>query len=287
MTVTCSNQNCKKDTVLAGILRLMEHLHLAAKQVKRFNQKCKMDVPEEQVVDAADDVADDDGSDANDSSGEGGSRKDELEISDLTEGERFITFSDAVIAIAITLLILPLMEATSEIGAEDEEQIITVQQFFAENADKVGAFFISFWVAAQFWIAHDKSFRYVGRFSRRLVLLNFLWMLGIVFLPVATGLLTSVPDRLAVVVYILTMLITNMVGGLMIYVIRSDRRVWKGHRGPGMISVVKNAIFSVFLLAALLLSLFVPAVGAYSLVLLSLAQASVRFVEWKRPDLSY
>ena len=251
-----------------------------------------MHVPDEQVVEelsstAADDVADDDGSDANDSSGEGGSRKDELEISDLTEGERFITFSDAVIAIAMTLLILPLMEATSEIGAEDEEQIITVQQFFAENAEKVGAFFISFWVAAQFWIAHDKSFRYVGRFSRRLVLLNFLWMLGIVFLPVATSLLTSVPDKLGVVVYILTMLITNMVGGLMIYVIRSDRRVWKGHRGPGMLSVVKNAIFSVFLLAALLLSLFVPAVGAYSLVLLSLAQVSVRFVEWKRPDLSY
>lgn len=251
-----------------------------------------MDVPDEQVVEelsspAADDVAHDDGSDANDSTSRGGSRKDELELSDLTEAERFITFSDAVIAIAMTLLILPLMEATSEIAAEDEEQIITVQQFFAENADKVSAFFISFGVVAQFWIAHDKSFRYVGRFSRRLVLLNFLWMLGIVFLPVATGLLTSAPDRFGVVVYILTMLITNMVGGLMVYVIRSDRRVWKGHRGPGLISVVKNAIFSVFLLAALLLSLFVPAVGAYSLFLLLLAEVTMRFVERKRPDLSY
>ena len=88
-----------------------------------------------------------------------------------------------------------------------------------------------------------------------------------------------------IVVYILTMLITNIVGGLMVYVIRSDRRVWKGHRGPGMLSVVKNATFSVFLLAALLLSVFVPAVGAYSLFFLLPAQVIMRFVERKRPDL--
>ena len=234
------------------------------------------------------DVADDDGSGAHDISGGDSNRKDELYISDLTEAERFITFSDAVIAIAMTLLILPLMEATSDIVVEDGEQIITVQQFFSENADKVGAFFISFWVVSQFWIAHDKIFRYVGRFSRVLVLLNFVWMLGIVFLPVATSLLTSVPadkDSMGVVVYILTMLITNVVGGLMVYVIRSDKRVWKGDRGPGMISVVKNATFSVFLLAALLLSVFVPAVGAYSLFFLLPAQVIMRFVERKRPDL--
>ena len=92
------------------------------------------------------DVADDDGSGAHDISGGDSNRKDELYISDLTEAERFITFSDAVIAIAMTLLILPLMEATSDIVVEDGEQIITVQQFFSENADKVGAFFISFWL---------------------------------------------------------------------------------------------------------------------------------------------
>ena len=219
---------------------------------------------------------------------------DEEMVLTYSEAERFITFTDAVVAIAMTLLILPLMEAAADIieeeggeGEGEEGDKMTVEDYFSQNKHKVGSFFLSFWVVSIFWVWHDKLFRYVGRFSRFLLTLNFLWMLGLVFLPVATSLLTATPDtdKLALIVYIGTMLWTSFCGGLMVQVIRRDSRIWKGDRGPGKLAVISNLIHDVLLLIALLISIFSKVAGAYSLIVLVTQPIIMKLVRRRWPEL--
>jgi hypothetical protein len=75
----------------------------------------------------------------------------------LHEAERFITFTDAVVAIAMTLLILPLQEAASSWGEGETEW--TASDFFSENRHKVGALALSFCVIAMYWNGHDSMFQ--------------------------------------------------------------------------------------------------------------------------------
>lgn len=102
--------------------------------------------------------------------------------------ERLTLFSDAVVAIAITLLAidLPVPEGT------------TVSAFWASvqrNDGHYAAFLISFYVIAGAWSAHHDVFRYVRRTDARLRALNMTWLLTIVLNPFATRLLiTSGPN---------------------------------------------------------------------------------------------
>jgi uncharacterized membrane protein len=97
--------------------------------------------------------------------------------------DRLIFFSDAVVAIAITLLALdlPVPEGT------------TLHDFWASVRHNDGsylAFLISFAVIAIAWGHHHHVFRYAARSDSRLRSLNLLWLLMIVLNPFATRVLT-------------------------------------------------------------------------------------------------
>jgi len=105
--------------------------------------------------------------------------KDDLE-SDARAAERLTFFSDAVIAIAITLLAieLPLPEGHS------------VHAFWHSVQDDAGhyaAFLIGFVAIAAAWNSHHDIFRYVRRVDTRVRTLNTTWLR-----PVHPGLLRHV-----------------------------------------------------------------------------------------------
>ena len=98
--------------------------------------------------------------------------------------DRLIFFSDAVVAIAITLLALELPVPT---GA-------TTSALWSSVGDHSGeylAFLISFIVISVLWGRHHHVMRYVERSDARLRTLNMLWLLTIVLNPFATKLLTT------------------------------------------------------------------------------------------------
>jgi TMEM175 potassium channel family protein len=109
--------------------------------------------------------------------------KDELE-SDARAAERLTFFSDAVIAIAITLLAieLPLPQ-----GATVSEFLHSVKL----DAGHYAAFLISFVAIAAAWDSHHDIFRYVRRVDTRARTLNTAWLLTIILTPFGTRLLTD------------------------------------------------------------------------------------------------
>jgi uncharacterized membrane protein len=96
--------------------------------------------------------------------------------------ERLTFFSDAVVAIAITLLAIDL--PVPEGG--------TLHEFWASVRHDDGhylAFLISFLVIAVAWFDHHDLFRYAHGTDARLKVLNMWWLFCIVVTPFATKLL--------------------------------------------------------------------------------------------------
>jgi uncharacterized membrane protein len=98
--------------------------------------------------------------------------------------DRLIFFSDAVTAIAITLLALDL----------PVPQGATADAFWASASHNGGqylAFLVSFVSIAAAWSDHHDAFRHIRRCDPRLRNLNMFWLLMIVLIPSATKLLSE------------------------------------------------------------------------------------------------
>jgi uncharacterized membrane protein len=114
-----------------------------------------------------------------------GHRLDER-ATEIAEGaaERMTFFSDAVVAIAMTLLAieLPVPE-----GADVEELLHSL----GANSYEYLTFLISFLVIANHWTIHHRLFGWVRRVNGPLIRLNLFWLLLVVINPFLTKVLTE------------------------------------------------------------------------------------------------
>jgi uncharacterized membrane protein len=98
--------------------------------------------------------------------------------------DRLTLFSDAVVAIAITLLAIDL-------PVPDGGNVSELWSQVRDNDGHYAAFLISFTAIAAAWSSHHDLFRYVNRTDARLRSLNMVWLFTIVVTPFATRLLTA------------------------------------------------------------------------------------------------
>lgn len=105
----------------------------------------------------------------------------------LPPSDRMIAFTDAAVAIALTLLVLPLVDIVPEAARSGEHAVEVV----TKNVAPIGSFLLSFAVIARFWAAHHRLFGYEHRLTRSLVQLNLLWVLTIAVLPFPTEMIAS------------------------------------------------------------------------------------------------
>ena len=189
--------------------------------------------------------------------------------------DRFITFLDAVVAIAITLLVLPLAEV---IGGEHVPA--HVADVFTENVGPFGAFLLSFAVIARLWTGHHRMVERVGAYDNAFVLVNLGWVLTIVFLPFATQLAAAYPvrDRLAVAVYVGTITLSSffLAGAAILVWRRPDLRrtgISEGDAFPRAAFLTTGLLVVAFVLATA-----IPAVNYYALLLLLLTGPADRLL---------
>jgi len=112
-----------------------------------------------------------------------------LAIAGNLEYDRVMFFSDAVMAIAITLLVVDLRVP---------DVVLYPRRVLAADGPKILSFGISFVVIGLFWLGHHHLFRYITALDRRLILLNLLFLGTIAFLPYPTALLSATQGEHAV-----------------------------------------------------------------------------------------
>lgn len=100
--------------------------------------------------------------------------------------ERLIFFSDAVAAIAMTLLAFTL-----KVPGGTSNRAILQNLWQDQNRLSYLEFLISFMVIGRHWRLHHRLFRYVNRLDSRIITLNMVWLLMIVIIPFATKLLSG------------------------------------------------------------------------------------------------
>lgn len=106
-----------------------------------------------------------------------------LEV-EFVAAERLVFFSDAVVAIAITLLALALPVPHGDSNSQ------VLRSLWDHHAEYL-AFMISFVVIGGHWAAHHRLFPYVMGLGGHVEVLNMLWLLMMVITPFATRMLAG------------------------------------------------------------------------------------------------
>jgi uncharacterized membrane protein len=94
-----------------------------------------------------------------------------------TAVERLLFFSDAVVAVAITVLALPLFSIP---GPKDGESVLDV---ISASSGQIITFVVTFVVMATMWNIHNRVMNTLQAYDTAIFWLNMAWLIGFVFLP--------------------------------------------------------------------------------------------------------
>ncbi len=109
--------------------------------------------------------------------------------------DRVLFFSDAVFAIAITLLVVDI-----RVPSPADRTIDSATELHAALPE-IRSFAISFAVIGLFWLAHHGMFGHITVLNRTLMLLNLLFLATIAFLPYPTALFSAASDQVTATVF--------------------------------------------------------------------------------------
>jgi len=116
--------------------------------------------------------------------------------------DRVVQFSDGVFTVALTLLVVDLAVPSLAPGSTERD----LQQALQAQVPNVLAFLLTFWVVALYWLTHHRHFRLIHRYDSRLLVLNLVFLMTIVFIPWPTAVLGHYGDYVtAWVVYAISM----------------------------------------------------------------------------------
>jgi uncharacterized membrane protein len=127
----------------------------------------------------------------------GGAHKMREKSNDAAQFERVVFFSDAVFAIAITLLVIEIHVPDIAVRTD-----AALGQALLELLPKYIGFIVSFFVIGRFWIGHHRLCGHLAKADDGFISRNLLFLMLIAFGPFPTALLSEYPDfRMAIGVY--------------------------------------------------------------------------------------
>lgn len=124
------------------------------------------------------------------------------------EFDRLANFSDAVFAIAATLLVLSI-DFPKNLRAPDLDS--KIWQEYRDVLPQVLAYALSFFVIGRYWLAHHRLFKLVRRIDGRFIALNLVMLGFVALLPFPTEVFGNyATDRPAFIVYAAGVAATGM-----------------------------------------------------------------------------
>jgi uncharacterized membrane protein len=182
-----------------------------------------------------------------------------------------VFFGDAAVAIAITLLVLPLTEAVPEAMAEHLSSLEAID----ELQGQIYTFLLSFVVIGRMWLAHHRLFEQVTAYSPALMRWHLAWVFAIVVLPFPTAMIAGFgDDPFTPLLYIGTVLFASACLTALILTV---------HRNAGLRDedIPARQVFSTIASTASLVAAFglafVPGVGYFALLLMLVVPPIVRW----------
>jgi uncharacterized membrane protein len=130
------------------------------------------------------------------------------------EFDRFVFFSDAVFAIAMTLLVVG-------IGVP---HVHDLEKALDGKLDEIISFFVSFLVIGYYWVMHHRFVALLGSVETGFMILNLAFLAAIAFMPFPTALVGIYSGQeLAVVIYCLTLATASLLMTLLLVRARQQR----------------------------------------------------------------
>ena len=159
--------------------------------------------------------------------------------------DRIVFFSDAVMAIAITLIVVQI-NVPDVLGPNIGEAL-------SEKWREYLSFLLSFWVIGLYWSWHHTMFRAIVRYDDRFIWLNLLFLMCVAFLPFPTAVLGEYGgEGPAVMAYAATITVTGITSALLWgYATRNHRLVVGDLTGESIAYYRRNSLVapSVFALS--------------------------------------
>jgi uncharacterized membrane protein len=197
--------------------------------------------------------------------------------------DRLVLFTDAVVAIAVTLLILPLVEVVTEVAKAQGEHPDDPFAVIRENGPAIYSFLLSFAVIARFWLVHHSVFEHVKSYNNVLVQLNLLWLLCIVVLPFPTEIVGHFKsDSFSAAFYSGTLLVLALTQTALTLLVHEHKELEVEDNPVTSREMVGSISFAACALVAFLLAALVPGVHLYGLLALIPSGALARFVSRQR-----
>jgi len=182
--------------------------------------------------------------------------------------ERIILFSDAVFAIAITLLVLEIK--VPHVGEDINNSLINI---LIGMTPKFVGFFISFFVIGQYWIVHHKLFGFVDDYNGGLLWLNLIFLLSIVLMPFSTALYSeNIKSTLSFVIYCSNIFSSGIIAFVLWrYVGSAKRNLSELSQHKDLLSYfsIRSLAIAFAFGAGVLISVFDPVIAKFSPVLIA------------------
>jgi TMEM175 potassium channel family protein len=136
------------------------------------------------------------------------------------DSDRVITFSDGVIAVAITLLVLDLKLPE---GVTDAQ----LPGVLSNSLHSFSVYVLSFVVVGLLWMGHHEQFSHIRRVDPLLIWLNLIYLMTIGLIPFLTSLLSDHAVALPTCLYAGTLVTTSALSAAM---------WWHASRDPELIA---------------------------------------------------
>ena len=187
--------------------------------------------------------------------------------------ERLVFFSDAVFAIAITLLIIEVRLPALPDDPTDADIVAALRQ----TLPSIFAYVLSFTTIGLYWLSHWRRWRYIARVNERLVGLNLLLLGLVAFIPFPTALIGEQGDHASVVViYALALSAAGIAGPVTwLYAWRAGLTISTVSPVYARLSAIRGFAVPIVLLGSLL---FLPVVGTNGVELMWLLIAPVQIL---------
>jgi uncharacterized membrane protein len=195
--------------------------------------------------------------------------------------DRFLTFIDAIVAIAVTLLILPLVELTSDL---DPDKTSFTQAVLSEEAVyKYASFAVSFAVIFRLWRVHHRLMEPIEVYDRVVLVVTMAWAFTVVVLPFPTALISVYGKEVwPTGFYLVTLFLSSACLSVLAVYLTTKRELHKQDLDPSAEMAVASVATSVLLGLGAVLGVLVPRVNYGGLLLLLLTGVLSKLIDrWR------